>query len=77
VGYIKVTAEELGTEHVSALPLFSDTQLMTFSVRYLLEVPGVDSELLAITFASPAMAYRDRLTELFADVAGTFEWTYS
>jgi hypothetical protein len=64
-------------EHVSELPLFSDTRLMTFSVQYLLEVPGADGELLAITFASPAMAYRERLSELFADVAGTFEWTYS
>jgi hypothetical protein len=63
-------------ESVNAVPLTANAELVTLTVQYLLEVPGSDEAVLALTFVTPAMAHREQLCELFEHVAATFEWTY-
>ena len=61
-------------EHIDDVPLFTDTSMVCLTVQYVLEVPDADDQFVALTFTTPSLAYRARLTELFADIAATFAW---
>jgi hypothetical protein len=61
-------------EHIDDVPLFTDTSMVCLTVQYVLEVPEAPDQFIALTFTTPSLAYRARLTELFADMAETFAW---
>ena len=48
--------------------------MVCLTVQYVLEVPEAPDQFVALTFTTPSLAYRARLTELFGDIAATFAW---
>lgn len=61
-------------ERIDDVPLFTDTSMVCLTVQYVLEVPEAPDQFVALTFTTPSLAYRARLTELFGDIAATFAW---
>lgn len=61
-------------EHLGDVPLFGSASLVCLTVQYVLEVPHAVDQFLALTFTTPSLAYRARLTDLFDDIARTFAW---
>lgn len=61
-------------QRVEDVPLFSDTSLVCLSVQYVLGVPYAPDQFIALTFTTPSLAYRARLSNLFGDIAATFAW---
>lgn len=61
-------------EHIDDVRLFGNTSMVCLTVQYMLEVLGAPEEFVALTFTTPSLAYRGRLTELFDDIARTFAW---